>query len=417
MSDVRVHYNSAQPAQMQALAYTQGTDIHVGPGQEQHLPHEAWHVVQQKQGRVQPTMQATGVQINDDEGLEHEADVMGAQALQTPRLAQVATGSIAQAASAELRERESAEASDVPRAEKMRVNVLSTEMNMSQRQHETTTPAVAHVLAAPETATVQPPQLHPQLPLPPSASSTPRPQAYAAALTQASGGQLTRAGVALRQLQQGYGNRYVQQVVHHARTAASPAPVSYPAPPIQAKLTIGQPHDRYEQEADRVASQVVTQIHAYTTPARATQGQPVQCQEELGEALQAKLCISDLQQSPLSPEVQREVTPEEADIQAQSILQRREAIADGEASMDFTDLDTAINSARGNGQSLDVGLQQSIGQTMGADFSGVRVHTDAQSDLLNRSLQAKAFTAGQDVFFRRGAYDPKSRGGAGVDRP
>ncbi|HCC51392.1 MAG TPA: hypothetical protein DEQ30_04490, partial [Porphyromonadaceae bacterium] len=52
MDDVRVHYNSGKPAQLQALAYTQGTDIHVAPGQEKHLPHEAWHVVQQKQGRV-----------------------------------------------------------------------------------------------------------------------------------------------------------------------------------------------------------------------------------------------------------------------------------------------------------------------------------------------------------------------------
>ena len=77
MDDVRVHYNSAKPAQLQALAYTQGTDIHVAPGQEQHLPHEAWHVVQQKQGCVQPTIQLQGVNVNDNEGLEREADMMG----------------------------------------------------------------------------------------------------------------------------------------------------------------------------------------------------------------------------------------------------------------------------------------------------------------------------------------------------
>jgi hypothetical protein len=65
-----------------SLAYAQGTDIHLGPGQEKHLPHEAWHVVQQKQGRVKPTMQLKGkVNINDDAGLEKEADVMGAEAL------------------------------------------------------------------------------------------------------------------------------------------------------------------------------------------------------------------------------------------------------------------------------------------------------------------------------------------------
>ena len=61
MDDVSVHYNSAKPAQLQALAYTKGTDIHVGPGQERHLPHEAWHVVQQKQGRVKPTIQLRGM--------------------------------------------------------------------------------------------------------------------------------------------------------------------------------------------------------------------------------------------------------------------------------------------------------------------------------------------------------------------
>ncbi|HWQ47987.1 MAG TPA: DUF4157 domain-containing protein [Methanosarcina sp.] len=91
MSDVRVHYNSSKPAEVGALAYTQGTNIHVAPGQERHLPHEAWHVVQQKQGRVEPTMQAKGVSINNDSALEREADVMGAKALQIIRSEQVAT--------------------------------------------------------------------------------------------------------------------------------------------------------------------------------------------------------------------------------------------------------------------------------------------------------------------------------------
>lgn len=80
MDDVRVHYNSPKPAQLQALAYAQGTDIHVAPGLEKHLPHEAWHVVQQKQGRVQPTVQMQGVSVNDNEGLEKEADMMGTKA-------------------------------------------------------------------------------------------------------------------------------------------------------------------------------------------------------------------------------------------------------------------------------------------------------------------------------------------------
>lgn len=83
MEDVKVHYNSSKPAQLQALAYAQGTQIHLAPGQEKHLGHEAWHVVQQKQGRVQATKQLKGsVNINDDRGLEREADDMGAKAMQ-----------------------------------------------------------------------------------------------------------------------------------------------------------------------------------------------------------------------------------------------------------------------------------------------------------------------------------------------
>jgi hypothetical protein len=82
MDGVRVHRDSPEPAKVGALAYARGSDIHLGPGQEQHLPHEAWHVVQQAQGRVKATTQLKdGVPVNDDAGLEEEADAMGAKAL------------------------------------------------------------------------------------------------------------------------------------------------------------------------------------------------------------------------------------------------------------------------------------------------------------------------------------------------
>jgi hypothetical protein len=84
MDDVRVQYDSLRPIQLQAWAYTQGTNIYLGPGQEKHLPHEAWHVVQQKQGRVKSThIQATVSSINDDLDLEAEADHMGAKVLKS----------------------------------------------------------------------------------------------------------------------------------------------------------------------------------------------------------------------------------------------------------------------------------------------------------------------------------------------
>ena len=83
MDDVRVHRDSSEPARLGALAFTTGSDIHLGPGQEEHLPHEAWHAVQQKQGRVRPTTQFKGVAINDDAKLEHEADQISARISRT----------------------------------------------------------------------------------------------------------------------------------------------------------------------------------------------------------------------------------------------------------------------------------------------------------------------------------------------
>lgn len=82
MDGVKVHYNSDKPAQLNAHAYAQGNQIHIASGQEKHLPHEAWHVVQQKQGRVKPTLQMKGkMNVNDENSLEKEANLMGEKTL------------------------------------------------------------------------------------------------------------------------------------------------------------------------------------------------------------------------------------------------------------------------------------------------------------------------------------------------
>lgn len=82
LDHVKVHHNSDKPAAVQAHAYAQGSDIHLASGQEKHLPHELGHVVQQAQGRVQPTTSVGGMQVNDNPGLESEATAMGDKALQ-----------------------------------------------------------------------------------------------------------------------------------------------------------------------------------------------------------------------------------------------------------------------------------------------------------------------------------------------
>jgi Domain of unknown function (DUF4157) len=146
---------------------------------------------------------------------------------------------------------------------------------------------------------------------------------------------------------------------------------------VQPKLTIGEPGDKYEQEADRVAAKVVQQINAPTSP-QASQSESVQRQEMEDEELKMK------------PMVQRQ--------------------PDGGMAA-TPDLEASINQARGSGQPLADNIREPIEQAFGADFSGVKVHTDAKSDQLNQSIQARAFTTGQDIFFRLGEYNPGSRGG------
>ncbi len=164
-------------------------------------------------------------------------------------------------------------------------------------------------------------------------------------------------------------------------------------PPIQPKLTIGQPGDKYEQEADAVARRVVSQMHAPEAVQR----------EELPEEDEELMMKSD------SGTIQREEIPEEdeEELQMKPMVQPQ---AEGEMAA-TPDLEASIQQVRGSGQPLSDDIREPMEQAFGADFSGVRVHTDGTSDALNQSIQAKAFTTGQDVFFRQGAYQPGSRGG------
>jgi hypothetical protein len=145
-------------------------------------------------------------------------------------------------------------------------------------------------------------------------------------------------------------------------------------PSIQARLSVGPANDVYEQEAGRVAAQVV---HSPASP------MPVAQRAGKEEDLQTKPLASTL-------------TP---------LLQHSGGF---EADPEFEE---RLETARSDGAPLSADTRDFMEQHMGADFSGVKVHTDAQADRLNQALQAEAFTTGQDVFFRQGAYQPGSKGG------
>ncbi len=168
-----------------------------------------------------------------------------------------------------------------------------------------------------------------------------------------------------------------------------------PSPPrIQMKLTIGQPGDKYEQEADRVAAGVVQRINS----PQISQIQRLDAPEE-----------DKLQMKPFAGTIQRQEQPEAEDkLQMKPIVQRL-SVARGMAAT--PDLEKSIQGMKGNGQPLAENIRQPMEQAFGTDFSRVKIHSDSQSDQLNQSIQAKAFTTGQDIFFRQGEYAPGTRGG------
>jgi Domain of unknown function (DUF4157)/Lipase (class 3) len=154
--------------------------------------------------------------------------------------------------------------------------------------------------------------------------------------------------------------------------------VSAPAP-IQAKLTIGAPGDKYEQEADTIARKVVRQISAPKPPDANPNGDDGFVQRQFS-----------------APSIGR------------LVVQRQEAIEGGEAS---ANLESSISQAKSSGVPLAAPIRRQMEGAFGADFSGVRIHANNTADTLNRDLSSRAFTTGNNIFFKRGEYDPGSSGG------
>jgi len=171
---------------------------------------------------------------------------------------------------------------------------------------------------------------------------------------------------------------------------------------IQAKLTLGPIGDKYEQEADAVAKQVVGRLSdgEQTEVQRQEDEEEVQMQSVSG--LQRQEDEEDLQMKPIA-HLQRLEEEEEVQMKSSSSTMEGGDLSDG--------IEDQIKSAKGGGRPLSPNIQSSMSQAFNTDFSGVKVHTDGQSDRLNQSIQARAFTTGQDIFFRQGEYNPDSSGG------
>jgi hypothetical protein len=189
-------------------------------------------------------------------------------------------------------------------------------------------------------------------------------------------------------------------------------------PAVQPTLTVGPVGDRYEQEADRVAEQVLTMpAPAGDQPSMARHHSSVQRAED-EEELQTMPLIQraqdeeELQTMPLfqraedeeelqtMPLIQR--AQDEEELQAKSLLQRRE---EGSFAVSPA-LEGRLASRKGGGSSLPDEIRTFMEPRFGADFGGVRVHTDNEASDIAQSLSAQAFTHGQDIYLGQGRYDP-----------
>ncbi len=159
---------------------------------------------------------------------------------------------------------------------------------------------------------------------------------------------------------------------------------------IQPKMTVTAANDVYESEADSVASQVVQGFqNSHVQREGAEEEEPIQAKRDV---------------------VQREGAEEEEPIQAKRDVVQRAGDMSGAFEVDDK-VEGAIQGQLGGGQAMPEGVRGKMESGFGADFSGVRVHTDQTSDSLNRSVGAKAFTQGSDIFFKSGAFQPESSDG------
>ena len=186
---------------------------------------------------------------------------------------------------------------------------------------------------------------------------------------------------------------------------------------IQPKLTIGQPNDKYEEEADAMAERVVQTkaITPLTTITPLVQEKCATCEEE--DKLQKK-------EEDLAPELQRKpIFESNTEQQDNENIQRkcaecdkedekiqRKEIETGENSA-FPSIESRLNSSKSSGAALSPDVNESMSKVFTSDFSEVRIHNDSSAVQLNEELNAQAFTHGNHIYFNSGKYNPESSAG------
>ena len=222
-------------------------------------------------------------------------------------------------------------------------------------------------------------------------------------------------------LQRLVGNQATQRLLRQADTSTPSV--------IQTKMTVGAADDAYEQEADAVAAQVVSDAAPVQRESEGAemeeeqlQTMRIQREDEGAEMEDEELQTMRIQREDEGAEMEEEQLQtmriqredegaEMEEEQLQTMRIQREDVDMMDSFDAGEDVESGIASTRGSGQSLPDDTRGMMESKMGYDFSNVNVHTDSTSDALNRSVSAKAFTTGSDVYFSGGAYNPGSKDG------
>ncbi len=202
---------------------------------------------------------------------------------------------------------------------------------------------------------------------------------------------------------------------------AKPLDGSPSRPTIQAKLTVGAPNDKYEQEADLMADKVVQRmgqsetLQRQTAPSVSTATNTVSTVEEdkLQKKEEEKLpeALPELQRSPVSKVDEEEglqMKCADCEKEEHGAIQRKE---NGESKASAS-IESRLSASKGGGSPLPNETRGQMESAMGADFSGVRMHTGSEAVQMSQDLNAHAFTHGSDVYFNSGKYNPSNTEGS-----
>ena len=175
-------------------------------------------------------------------------------------------------------------------------------------------------------------------------------------------------------------------------------------PVIQPKMKVGKPGDKYERQADAVANRVMRMSEG-----ESIRMQPIEEEEEMLQMQPIEEEEEELQM--MCEDCRNETMVQQQPVEEEEEMLQPKSSQQSQATIASQKIHSQINNSRGSGSSMDKQTLSFMGNRFGTDFNKVNIHTNHSAVLLNKQLNAQAFTVGNDIYFNSGKYNPGSYGG------